>query len=109
MGGTNNRSPNYQFNIKTVDGFCIEFERDVEFEEETIKIGSVRDADELIECQICHKALEEEQAAVIHIQLHHGMNVSGDVDHDSSVFLRTGYIALKKRETLIKSTDTITV
>ena len=49
--------------------------------------------------------LEEEQAAVIHIQLHHGMNVSGDVDHDSSVLLRNGYIGIKKRESFVKSTS----
>ena len=104
--GINNRSPSCQFNITTVDGFLIELEKDVELKEETIGIGSIRDADELFECQICHKVLGEEQAAVIHIQLHHGMNVSGDVDHDSSVLLRTGYVALKKREALVESIDT---
>ena len=36
------------------------------------------------------------------------MNVSGGVDYDSRVLLRTGYIAPNKRGTLVKSIDTKT-
>ena len=100
--GNNKRSPGGEVESTIVEGFQIEFEKDMEIEEERVVKGSCIN-NEVLECQICQKVLEEEQSAVIHIQLHHGMNVSGDVDRDSSVLLRTGYIAMKKRKVSVES------
>jgi len=101
--GTKQRSPGGLVNSTIVEGFQIQFEKEIENEEETVLEGSCLNADEVLECQICQKVFEEEQSAVIHIQLHHAMNVSGDVDHDSSVLLKTGYIAIKKRKASVVS------
>jgi len=103
--GTKQRSPGGLVNSTIVEGFQIEFEKDIEIQEETVVKGCCINADEVLECQVCQKVLEEEQSAVIHIQLHHAMNVSGDVDRDISVLLRTGYIALKKRKASVEPRD----
>jgi len=103
--GTKQRSPGGLVNSTIVEGFQIEFEKDIEIEEETVAKGCCINADEVLECQVCQKVLEEKQSAVIHIQLHHAMNVSGDVDRDISVLLRTGYIALKKRKASVEPRD----
>ena len=94
--------------VTNVGGFEIEVRKEILADQ--VKGGKrlAIDKNEVVECRICKNVFEEEQATVMHLQVRHGISVSGDVSRDITAFLTTGYITIKGRSSVLSYSGEVT-
>jgi len=93
--------------VAIVDGFEIEHEKEIELDQVQVEKRFAIDRNEVVECRICKRVFEDEQASVMHLQSH-GISVSGDVNSLIKAFLTNGYITLIQRSSVISYTSEVT-
>jgi len=94
--------------VAIVDGFEIEHEKEIETDQVQVEKRFAIDKNEVVECRICKRVFEDEQASVMHLQESHGISVSGDVNSLLEAFLTTGYMTLKQRSSVISYSSEVT-